>query len=58
MKRGFTRSLLLVVAAFVFLFSSVMVFRYRLELRAGTKYAENIAQAVVVPSADHVQKKP
>lgn len=43
------RSLLLVIAASVFLFSSVMVFRYRLELRAGTEYAENIAQAVVVP---------
>ena len=56
MKRGFVRGLLLVIAASVFLLSSVMVFKYRLELRAGTKYAENIAQAVVIPVEAPVNK--
>lgn len=57
MKRGFMRSLLLVVAAFVFLFSSVMVFRYRLELRTGAQFAENIAQMVVASSADYAAEE-
>ena len=57
MKSGSVRKILLVTAGSVFLFSSVMVFKYRLELRAGAEYAEDIAQMVVIPQAEYSENK-
>ena len=52
MKNGFIRRVLLLAAGSVFLFSSIMVFRYRMELRTGAEYARNMAQMAVIPRAE------
>ena len=52
MKNGFVRRALLLAAGSVFLFSGIMVFRYRMELHTGAEYARNMAQMAVIPRAE------
>lgn len=49
MKNGAVRKILMLVAGAVFLFSSAMVLKYRLELRSGNEYTDEIVQMVIAP---------
>ena len=52
MKNRTARTILLTIAAAVFLFSSSMVLIQKAQLRAGTEYAETLAQMAVIPHVD------
>jgi len=52
MRARTIRKILLVAAGSVFLFSSSMVLKHRLEMRAGAEQSEVVAQMAVVPSAE------
>jgi len=52
MRARTIRKILLVAAGSVFPFSSSMVLKYRLEMRAGAEQSEVVAQMAVVPSAE------
>ena len=50
MKRGMLRKILLIAAGSVFLFSTFMVTKHRLEMRDSAEYTEKMVQMAVVPS--------
>lgn len=57
MRKGSARKVLLIAASSVFLFSTCMVLKHRLEMRKGAEHIETVTQQVVVSVPETTESK-